>query len=209
MVRRGWRRISDRRGRSNERGGEAGSQPSNGDSVLVIGAGVGGLLTAMSMARDGAAVTVVERDPQRVLDVAAGIAAYEVPEGFGEPMAARLLGFSLVGYEGADGRSHIYLIQAPRILPLDRAALETQVAQVGARDLHTRLTVVEERPCRIGEEETTLIISEGRSGDDVPYRSASALFNGRGGTALVNVAMPVASWDEAAVEALLASLDQP
>ena len=152
---------------------------------------------------------VVDRDPERVREVAGGIAEYEVPEGFGAPMAAHLLGFSLVGYEGADGRSHIYLIQAPRILPLDRAALETQVAQVGARDLHTRLTVVEERPCRIGEEETTLIISEGRSGDDVPYRSASALFNGRGGTALVNVAMPAASWDEAAVEALLASLDQP
>src|SRR5690606_29613973 len=62
MVRRGWRRINDRLGRSAERGGEAVARRANGGSVLVIGAGVGGLLTAMSLARDGAAVTVVERD---------------------------------------------------------------------------------------------------------------------------------------------------
>lgn len=48
-------------------------------------------------------------------------------------------------------------------------------------------------------------MSEGASHDQ-SYRVASAVFEGKGGTALVHISMPTASWDQAAVDAFIASL---
>ena len=67
------------------------------------------------------------------------------------------------------------------------------------------ITEIRPRAVWIGQQ-TTLIIGEGVNGDNVPYRTASALFEGKGGQALVNISMPSASWDQAVVDEFIESL---
>jgi predicted GH43/DUF377 family glycosyl hydrolase len=75
-----------------------------------------------------------------------------------------------------------------------------------ATDQWSEVTVIETKPCQIRGEETTLVISEGVSHDGHRYRSASAVFDGNGGTALVNVSGPAANWDQTMVDSFIESL---
>ena len=147
-----------------------------------------------------------ETDPESVAQVGDDIAGYDLPAGFGSAHVAQLAGFSLVSYTGADGHSHIMLFQAPQILKLDQAELERQMRTASGKDAWTELTVVERQPCQIRGEQTTLVISEGNNHDGQRYRSASALFTGEGGPALVNLSTPADSWDQETVDAFIDSL---
>jgi hypothetical protein len=68
------------------------------------------------------------------------------------------------------------------------------------------VTVIESQPCQLRGEESTLILSEGVSHDGSRYRSASAIFDGTGGPALVNFSGPSEDWDQEMVDAFIASL---
>ena len=123
------------------------------------------------------------------------IADYTLPAGFGDGSAVSVAGFSMVSYTGADGHSHIYLIQAPPGLALDQASLERQMHRAIGTDEWAQTTVVDRQPCHIRGQETTLVVSEGLNHDDQRYRSASGLFEGKEGLALVNISAPASSWD--------------
>jgi hypothetical protein len=73
-------------------------------------------------------------------------------------------------------------------------------------DQWSEMAVIETTPCQIRGEDATLVISEGVSHDGSLYRSASAVFVGNGGTALVNISGPAANWDQAMVGAFIESL---
>jgi len=148
----------------------------------------------------------LEGDPVAVAEAGSRIADYEVPAGFDEGYAADLAGFSLVGYTGADEQSHIYLFQMPAGLSLDQMEMEEQLRRGTGENEWIDLTEVSREPCEIRGQQTTLIIGEGVNGDNVPYRTASALFEGKGGQALVNISMPSASWDQAVVDEFIESL---
>lgn len=66
--------------------------------------------------------------------------------------------------------------------------------------------VVERQPCQVRGQETTLVVSEGVSHDGQRYRSASALFEGNDGLALVNISGPANTWDQAMVDTFIESL---
>jgi hypothetical protein len=148
----------------------------------------------------------IDDDPVKVATISDNIASYTLPSDFGEGQAVQLANFSMVSYTAVNGRTHIYLMQAPASLPIDRDELERQMSVASGTDQWREVTVVETKPCQIRGEEATLVISEGVSHDGTLYRSASAVFDGNGGTALVNVSGPSANWDQAMVDAFIESL---
>lgn len=178
--------------------------------LLVLGlclAASGFIVSTFAIINPAATETrFIETDATAVAAAGEEIADYTLPPGFGDGYTATLAGFSLVSYTGGDGRTHIYLMQAPSTLELDREQLENRMRETAGTDEWTDLTVVERRSRQIRGEETTLVISEGVNQDGRRYRSAAAFFTGEGGPALVNVSGPAATWDQDTVNAFLDSL---
>jgi hypothetical protein len=148
----------------------------------------------------------IDDDPEKVSTVSDNIANYTLPADFSEGQAVRLANFSMVSFTAVDGRTHIYLMQAPAGLPIDRDELERQMSLASGTDQWSEMTVIETKPCQIRGEDATLVISEGVSHDGSVYRSASAVFVGNGGTALVNISGPAANWDQTMVDSFIESL---
>ncbi len=141
--------------------------------------------------------------------VASGIADYDLPAGFGSEYATQIAGFSLVSYTGNDGRSHIYLLQLPAYINVDQAEIERQAQTAMQRRSHNRpprMETVSRRQAVVRGQETTLTVREGVNSDGIGYREMSGTFQGRGGQTLVTVAGPVSTWDQAKVDAFLASI---
>lgn len=150
--------------------------------------------------------TVVS-DTQTVSTTGAAIADYTLPDGFDDGYAANVGGFSLVSYTAVDGQSHIYLLQAPPALKLDQAQMEQQGNLSTGSNGWAEVQVIEQQPCQIRGQETTLVISEGINHDGQQYRSASAVFDGNDGLALVNISGPATGWDQEMVDTFIESLN--
>ncbi|KAA3664359.1 MAG: hypothetical protein DWQ04_06130 [Chloroflexi bacterium] len=169
--------------------------------LLLVAGGCVGLRTVAY-----AVTQVVDSDPIMVSEVSGSIVDFALPAGFGNGYVAQVAGYSLVSYMAEDEHTHIYLIQAPPSLKLDRSALEQQANQaVGSNDWND-VTVVERQPCNIRGDETVLVVSEGINHDGNRYRSASAIFAGNEGLALVNISGPTVNWDQEMVDTFMASL---
>lgn len=151
----------------------------------------------------------LETDSGKVAQVSNSIAEFSVPEGFGSPYAAHILGFSVVGYTGADHHSHIYFAQLPKLLPVDRAEIEAQLRQATfgpTYDRTTKMTVVDRQATTIRGQDVTLLVSEGTNSNGDSFREVTGLFDGNGGQVLVVYETPIQSWDQAEVDAFLASI---
>jgi hypothetical protein len=172
--------------------------------TLCLGLGMVGWLLYSNTGR--VLSQTIDNEPTKVAAVREDIADYTLPVGFGEAQAVRLANFSMVSYTAEDGQTHIFLFQAPGVLILDEYELERQMGLATGKDEWRDVTVIESQPCQIRGEESTLIISEGVSHDGSRYRSASAIFDGNGGTALVNISGPSEDWDQEMVDDFIASL---
>ncbi len=81
-----------------------------GITLVCLILGISGLLLFQSTVE-----TVVQASPVEVKfeeHAPEEIADYALPSGFGDKFTLQLGGYSLVGYTGDDGHSHIYLAQA-------------------------------------------------------------------------------------------------
>ncbi len=151
----------------------------------------------------------VQSSPAQVAAVASGIADYDLPAGFGNAYATQAAGFSLVAYTGDDGYSHIFLFQLPAYITLDQAELERQAQQATQPRSHNRpprMETVDRRQVIVRGQEVSLVVSEGVNSDGLAYREMSGIFQGKGGQALVTIAGLVETWDQAEVDAFLASI---
>jgi hypothetical protein len=148
----------------------------------------------------------LDSEPAMVASTGSAIASYELPPGFDDGHAGTIAGFAVVAYNGDDGQSHIYLVQGPQGLHLDEDALQRQMQIAAADEPWSGVTVVERYPCQIRGEQATVVVSEGRKHDNQRYRTASVLFIGNGGPALLNFSMPAARWDQEFVDDFLNSI---
>lgn len=148
---------------------------------------------------------VIDSEPASISEVGRSIADYDVPDHYSDAYAAEVAEFSLVAYRNVDTDAHIYLIQMPETIHVDPAILETQLRVASGTETLAEVAVVHHIPCRIRGQETTLVISEGLNHDNRPYRSASAMFPGKGGQALINISGPVEAWDQAMVDSFVES----
>jgi hypothetical protein len=175
--------------------------------ILCLATAAGGFL----LLRSGGQLIAnhFETKPAKVADVASTIADYRVPAGFGAPYSAHLLGFSLVGYTGNDGHSHIYLAQLPKDFLLDQADFEKQLRQVTPGqgfDRPSDMTVVDQQRATIRGQSVTLLVSQGINSDGDPFREVTAMFEGKGGQVLVVYETPINHWNQAEVDTFLASI---
>ncbi len=182
-------------------------------SKIILGVAAGILVLCLCAAatwplalRSGgqALASASESNPANIAKIAAMIADFTVPSSFEGAMGMHLLGFSVVGYNGQDEHSHIYLAQVPDSIHVDPASLERQVSP--RADRPARMQVVERGEVSIRGALVPYEISEGTNGDGLAYRELSAIFQGKGGQALVNISSPSASWDQAMVDSFLASI---
>jgi hypothetical protein len=151
----------------------------------------------------------VQASPGEAEQVAQEIADFTIPDGYAPVVASRFAHFELVGYNGPDGRSHIYLFQLPPAIHVDQAELERQFqnsagnpGQANGREMK----VIEEQAVTIRGEATTLVISEGTNGSGQLYRSANAVFTGKDGQALLSFSGLTTTWDQATIDSFIASM---
>ena len=145
-------------------------------------------------------------DTRQAAATAAEIADFELPAGYTADFSVAMSGYSAVAYSPGDAHSHLYLVQSSQ--PADGAALEKGLADLvpGSRDTSARMVIVENRRVTVRGQAVTAVISEGINSENIAYRQLMAAFQGKGGPALLALSTPVATWDEAMVDALLASI---
>ena len=145
-------------------------------------------------------------DAEHVTELASKIADFNPPEGFTSEFSAEMAGYTLAAYKGTSGPSHLFLIQSEK--ETDGDELERMLTQLapGASDPNTRMTVVENRPVTVRGQDVTLVISDGVNHEGNTYRQATVAFQGKGGPALLVFSESTDLWNDATVDALLASI---
>lgn len=153
-----------------------------------------------------ASPVAIHANSDDVAKAAAGIAEFALPANYAPEFTTRLGSYTAVAYNPGDGHSHLYLIQSDK--EADREKLAQSLADLvpGSSDPNTRLTVVENRAAMIRGEAATVVISDGVNHDENTYRQVTVAFEGKGGPALLVLSAPSESWDQFAVDALLASI---
>ena len=77
---------------------------------------------------------------------------------------------------------------------------------IGSGNLQTRVTVIETRSVWVRGQETTLVISDCINSEGISYRQAAVAFQGNGGPALLVFSEPIETWDQAILDAFIASI---
>ena len=185
---------------------------------LVLGLLAGAVLTCLLVAVLGltlfrsTAISVlsdVQAQPGEAATIAQEIAEFTLPAGYTSAVAAQFAHVEVVGYNGPDGNSHIYLVQMASSLRVDLAALDSQLQSATkdqSNDYGPDMRVIDQQPVTIRGLATTLVMSEGTNGEGQSIRSASAAFEGKDGQALLSFSGPTATWDAAMIEAFIGSM---
>ncbi len=154
-------------------------------------------------------VALVQRltDGDRVNSIAHRIADFELPAGYQTDYTVEMLGYTIAAYKSSDRNGHLAFLQAPPGVIPDEQVIEgyqTNESMTTAwRD--ATLILTDERTVR--DHPASLTISDRTNGEGQRYRSLNLVFQGREGTVLLVINQPVAQWDEAGVEAFIASID--
>ena len=146
---------------------------------------------------------------EKTVERATQIAEFDVPQGFTPGFSADLAGVVMVTFDHVDGRSHIFVTQAPESANITREELEASLRQSLASSSAAEAVEtaeVEEIPLTIRGETVTGTIGVGTSStDNAPYCVLTVPFTGNNGPAILLYQRPESSWDQAEVDAFIAS----
>lgn len=175
-------------------------------SAVLLGTGIWSFGKLVQFAENN-----TTEDPQKVAQVASGIAQFNVPAGFTSQYGMQIVDFTMVQYMTRDEKSVLFLIQFPEGTSINMDEMMRQIQQNSRRPdspwYNVDTVLVEQRPVTIRGRETTLSISEGKDGRGEQYRMASATFDGKAGSpAVLMVLAPADQWDEKMVDNLIASI---
>jgi hypothetical protein len=152
----------------------------------------------------------MEFDAEQVSEQAASIANFELPAGYRPGYAFNAGGFRMVGYDMGDNHSHLILVQSPTWLKLDQMALEKELRrQFGDKvdwgdEKGSKL--VDRRTLHVAGQPVEFAISEGVNSEGGSYRSMVGVWGSPSGQVLINVVEPAAHWNQAEVDAFIASI---
>jgi len=148
--------------------------------------------------------------PASIGDIGSEIADFQLPADFVPDYAVNIAGIKLVAYRPRSGSGHIMLAQVPEGISVDAAKLEEEIRSTARSRGYTwfdeKMQVVGEEQITIRGQETTLITAEGMSHSSGAFRQVTASFHGKAGPAWVMVIRPISEWDQAQVDAFLASI---
>jgi hypothetical protein len=146
---------------------------------------------------------------EEAAEQAGAIADYTVPEGFSPSFSTDIAGMTMIGYDHTDGRSHIFLMQAPESANLTSEEMAQQMREglaAAQGQEPTEVVQSEEVELTILGQNVTGFVGQGTSSDDdATYRVLTVPFAGRGGPALLIYERPESSWDQAEVDTFIAS----
>lgn len=153
-------------------------------------------------------VALVQRatDADSVNTIAQRSADFELPAGFKPDYAVELLGYTIAAYKSSDGNGHLAFLQAPPGVIPNEQTIEGYLVNepTSAPWSHETPVLTDERMVR--DHVAALTISDRTNGDGLRYRSLNMVFQGREGTVLVVINLPVAQWNDAAIKAFIASI---
>ncbi len=153
--------------------------------------------------------SAVTKNPVEVQDAAALIADFQLPAGYRSEASLSLGGYTFVSYAPGDGYSHIQMVQAPASVKVDESTLEQYAQQANPnvrRDRYSRVRTVGESQATIRGQNVTLLISEGTNHDGQLYRTMTGVFQSKSGPTLLSIESPVSTWNQAEVDAFIASI---
>jgi hypothetical protein len=158
----------------------------------------------------GSIAQALEFDRDAVTAQAAAIADFTLPEGFAPAYAFSAGGFRLVSYDPGDGHSHLMFVQAPAWVEFEPGEFEKQLR----RDFGDRLqwaddgesTMVDRRTLRVGGQPVEFTISEGVNSAGGDFRTMAGVWNRTGGQVLIYIEEPVERWNQAEIDAFVASI---
>lgn len=178
--------------------------------LLLLCVCAAGVATVGFMGMAGTAVAgAVQANPVQVAATADNIADFDLPAGYQPQGSAQVAGFLIVYYSHGDRTRHITLAQAPSWVNVDYgtfASFALQAAPNGPYDRQTRSRIVESSLTTVRGQQVTLVTAEGTNTLGVPYRTVSGVFRGNRGTAIVSVEGPISTWNQAEVDAFIASI---
>jgi len=165
-------------------------------------------LTVLTLGLTGCSILQAENLFDDAGDVAGKIADYALPKDYREQFAVEMMDYQVISLIGIEESSHIYLIQAPKDIDINIDSLQQARIMDNNDTIEPKqMQVVENRLAMIRGQSVNLVIQEGLNSENQPYRSATALFEGRNGPALVNISSMVSVWNPEMVDAFLASLN--
>jgi len=144
-----------------------------------------------------------------VQSIASGIAEFTLPQDYHAEYGMRLAGMALVGYARDDGRGHILMLQAPATVNLSPEVMQRQLEQAARGQgygEYGQLKAVGSKDVTIRDQQVHMIVSEGINSEGTPVRALSGMFTSRGGSTLLVIMGQTAAWDDAGVDAFIASI---
>jgi hypothetical protein len=148
----------------------------------------------------------INSDVEQISKASSDIVDFNLPADYSPEFTAQLAGYTAVAYNPGDGHSHLYLIQSENETDGEKLAQTLTDLVPGSSNPNTRLTVVENRAVTVRGQAATLVVSDGVNSEGGTYRQITVAFQGKGGPALLVLSEPTERWDQATVDALLASI---
>ncbi len=178
-------------------------------SVLLLCACVGFVALGALGSLGTIVASAVTTNPAAVEGAAGQIAEFQLPAGYRSEASLSLGGYTFVSFAPGDDHSHIQMVQAPASVKVDEATLDQYAQQANPnvrRDRYSQVRTVGQSQATIRGQNVTLLISEGSNRDGQLYRTMTGVFQGKGGPTLLSVESPVSTWDQAQVDAFIASI---
>jgi hypothetical protein len=151
----------------------------------------------------------VSSQPEEIDVMAKTVADYTPPSGFDADFGIQIPGLTLVGYRSKAGDTHIFVVQFLKGTQIDPQQMLEQMKQAIQDKNYTWFSVemkrVEQKTVLMRGQEVALTTSAGQDSDGGAFYQAVAVFEGKGGPALVTVAGPAESWDAGMVEQFVSS----
>jgi hypothetical protein len=152
----------------------------------------------------------LEFDSTQVSREAGAIAEFALPEGYTPSYSFHAGGFTLVGYDPGDEHSHLMLVQAPEWVKLNAADFEDYLRRnfgdmLGWGEKENN-SIVDRRTLHVDGRAVEFMIGEGISSDGTSYRSMAGVWDSPRGAILIYVEEPVTRWNQAVIDAFIASI---
>ncbi|QPC81360.1 hypothetical protein G4Y79_16870 [Phototrophicus methaneseepsis] len=146
-------------------------------------------------------------DTARINRVAHSIANFDLPAGYQADYAVEILDYTIAAYQSADGHGHLALLQAPANVIPNEQVMQGYVANNDQQTMTwSSSTLVGSEQHLVRGQPATAMITDRINSEGETYRSLNMVFEGENGTILLVINQPLTQWDDASIEAFIASI---
>ena len=145
-------------------------------------------------------------DSAHVNTLAQQMADFQLPDGYQPDYAIEALGYAVAAYKGSDQHSHLVLMQGPADMEINENMLVGYVANDQRATNWTQMTVLKSEQRVVRGAAATITLSERINSEGQRYRQLNMVFAGKQGPVLLVVNQLTSRWNNAAIDAFIASI---